>query len=91
MISRSHACAICISKSHAFAPRMLLLILAAEARVGAKPGLWTLDWTVDWTLDCILDCILDRILDLTSYDRTHAPEGMSEVAISLSQWMPMGT
>ena len=36
-------------------------------RVGAKPGLWTLDWTVDWTLDCILDWILDWILDLTSY------------------------
>ena len=40
---------------------------------------------MDWTLDCILDCILDRILDFTG------PEGMSEVAISLSQWMPMGT
>ena len=27
------------------------------ARVGTKPGLWTLDWTMDWIMDSILDSV----------------------------------
>ena len=43
------------------------------SRVGAKPGLWTLDWTMDWTLDWILDWILDSII--------HGPEGIQKTKL----------